>query len=246
MLEDVESHGMSEPGAKRVRGSIRWKGIVQAGCVSVSLFACLVKGVTPVWADTVDARAIVQNGTPSGAPGCSACHGEDGGGNGNAGFPRLAGLNSRYLETQLADLAAGARASEIMAPIAKALSAAERTALAQYYGALRPTVPGAPEVDAAVLAGGRKLVMTGDWSRGVPSCLQCHGPVGVGVGATFPAIGGQWASYLVAQLSAWKGGLRNNDPLGLMHAIASKMADSQIEAVSAYLQSIQPISGTRP
>ena len=31
MLEDVESHGMSEPGAKRVRGSIRWKGIVQAG-----------------------------------------------------------------------------------------------------------------------------------------------------------------------------------------------------------------------
>ncbi len=57
---------------------------------------------------------------------------------------------------------------------------------------------------------------------GALACVTCHGPNGMGVGNSFPALSGQHASYLKAQLIAWRDGSRDNDPNQLMKGIAER------------------------
>ncbi|WP_373509996.1 c-type cytochrome [Thiocapsa sp.] len=47
-------------------------------------------------------------------------------------------------------------------------------------------------------------------------------------------IGNQPASYIKAQLHAWKTGARINDPLGLMKSVADRLSDAEVEALAAY------------
>lgn len=74
----------------------------------------------------------------------------------------------------------------------------------------------------------------GAWDREVPPCASCHGPNGRGVGATFPELAGQHASYLSAQFAAWKNGTRSNDPQNLMKGVAERLTDAEIQAVAAW------------
>lgn len=206
---------------------------------------CFVAGVlmaSPPLASTAfaaDAQTIAASGNGAGAPACSACHGQAGEGRPDAGYPRLAGLDARYLLHQLNDLADGNRASDTMHPIAKALRPDERAAMASYYASLSaPKADGEKKADGKVLAAGAALAQRGDWAKGRPACRQCHGPSGQGVGASFPKLAGQSARYIAAQLNAWKAGRRGNDPLHLMTGIASKLDDRQITAVAAYFASL--------
>ena len=59
------------------------------------------------------------------------------------------------------------------------------------------------------------------------------------MGGTFPRLAGQSASYIEAQLKAWKSGKRTNDPLHLMTGIASKLDDKQIAAVAAHYAGLE-------
>lgn len=168
----------------------------------------------------------------SGAPGraaCASCHGASG--EGQASFPRLAGMDAAYLARQLEEFASGKRTSVVMTPVAKALAAPERAALASYYAQLPPPAA-APAATSD--EGGRQLALRGAWSKGVPACVQCHGPGGRGVGASFPALAGQTAGYLSAQLKAFRAGQRTNDPLQLMRVPASKLSDEEIDAVARW------------
>lgn len=195
------------------------------------------------WA--VDPATIAQRGTGQ-AMACASCHGKDGGGQalfprladggGETSFPRLAGMNSAYLLKQLQDFADGRRSNAVMQPIATTLSPADRTAMANYYAALPipAALAGAAQVAAADGAPGARLATRGQWSQGVPACVQCHGPGGVGVGDHFPAIAGQPAGYLAAQLTAWRSGTRKNDPLELMRHLARRLTDAEIKAVSEW------------
>ena len=196
-------------------------------------------------ARALDAAAIAQQGNSHGAPACQACHGPNGAGQAAAGFPRLAGLNAAYLHKQLDDLASGARGSAVMRPIATALSEAERTAMAGYYSALpipaalaRPGTP-MPAADSV----GAQLALRGRWSQQVPACVQCHGPDGVGVGAHFPPLAGQSATYIAAQLKAWQQGTRHNDPLQLMQHISHALSEQDIAAVAGWFAA-QPLPAT--
>lgn len=182
-------------------------------------------------AHAADPQLIAKSGG-NGIAACASCHGAAGQGQGN--FPRLAGLNAGYLERQLDDLAAGRRASPVMQPIARALAPADRLALARYYGALPATTAGGASTANPV---GERIALRGAWSKGVPACVQCHGPSGVGVGTTFPALTGQQAGYITAQLQAFRAGQRKNDPLQLMRAPASKLTDDEIDAVSRWFAS---------
>ena len=77
------------------------------------------------------------------AQACQACHGAAGEGMTQMGSPRLAGLGSSYLRRQLDAFADGTRANALMMPIAKALSPADRAAVADYFAAARlPSVGG--------------------------------------------------------------------------------------------------------
>lgn len=200
-----------------------------------------------------DGAAIAKAGAGT-APACQTCHGPAGEGVPQAGFPRLASLGAPYLERQLAAFADGTRVSEVMMPIAKALSAADRVAVSAYYAELpapaapaaalptgSATVAVAPAVPASV---GATLATRGRWADKLPACEQCHGPGGRGVGPDFPALAGQSASYLANQLTAWQAGARPPGPMGLMAVIARKLSAAEVRAVADHYASL-PARGAR-
>jgi cytochrome c553 len=196
----------------------------------------------PLGALAVDAATIARAGNGKGAAPCMACHGTDGAGQPTAGHPRLAGLDAAYLQQQLDDFASGARSNSVMQPTATALSEEERHAVATYYSKL--PLPAALATPTAMMPApasiGAVLATRGDWSRGVPGCVQCHGPAGSGVGAHFPPLAGQPASYIEAQLNAWQKGSRHNDPLQLMQHISSALSAQEILAVATWFAA-QPV-----
>ncbi|MEO7068035.1 MAG: c-type cytochrome [Rhodanobacter sp.] len=207
----------------------------------ISVIALVGLGL-PLSALAVDAATIASAGNGKGAVPCMACHGADGGGLAAAGYPRLAGLNAAYLQKQLDDFASGARSSSIMKSTATALSEDERHAMAVYYSKL--PLPAALATPTTAMpapnSAGAVLALRGDWSRDVPGCVQCHGPAGSGVGANFPPLAGQPASYIEAQLKAWQTGTRHNDPLQLMQHLSSVLSAQDVQAVAAWFAA-QPV-----
>lgn len=170
---------------------------------------------------------------------CIACHQTDGGGmhiaNGQS-WPRLAGLDAAYLYKQLRDIKAGSRQSPVMMPFVSMLDDRQMRDVAVYYSQLPATAgKGGEQAGAEDLAHGEKLATVGDWERYIVPCQSCHGPGNQGVGSHFPALAGQHAGYIADQLRAWKNGTRDNDPLHLMLAIAERMDERDIRAVSLWL-----------
>lgn len=184
---------------------------------------------------------IVHNGKGDAVPACSACHGEQGEGQPDNGFPRLAGLNASYIVHQLTSFADKTRKNDIMAPIAAGLTEDDRQAVATYFASLHPPVAASETPpDKALIATGTEIAQHGAWSKGVPACALCHGAAGLGVGATFPELAGQSQTYIANQLDAWRKGDRANDPMHLMAGVAGKLDDNQIKAVAAYYASLPP------
>ena len=67
------------------------------------------------------------------------------------------------------------------------------------------------------------------------TCTACHGAEGNSSIPTWPSIAGQSASYIVAQLNAFKGGLRT-DPL--MAPQAMMLSDEDMRNVAVYFESL--------
>ncbi|MGV2865268.1 c-type cytochrome [Achromobacter sp. AGC39] len=175
----------------------------------------------------------------NGAPACVTCHGARGEGNPAAGFPQLAGIGAKYLTEQLQAMANGSRVSPVMAATAKALDPEQQAAVARYYASL----PSPLNIDRLAATAmhpvtpadtGAWLATRGAWDKNVPACNQCHGPGGIGVGENFPGLAGQPAAYIAGQLRAWRQGQRPPGPLALMPAVATRLTDAEIDAVSAY------------
>jgi cytochrome c553 len=180
-------------------------------------------------------RQLVTQGNDRGAPACAVCHGADGAGNPVAGFPRLSGQPAAYLAKQLGDFAAGRRANPVMEPIAKALDAKDVAAVSAYFAALpAPATEVVGRAERPPVDAGERLALRGDWEHGIPECVTCHGPGGVGVGDHFPRLAGQYAGYIAGQLKAWQAGSRRNDPEALMTSVAKRLDDAQIQAVADY------------
>lgn len=170
---------------------------------------------------------------------CVACHQTDGSGMnvpGGESWPALAGLNAEYLYKQLVDVKAGTRQSPSMVPFVNMLDDQQFKDLSVYYSEL-PATAGKfdPEATEEELAHGEKLATAGDWERYIVPCSSCHGPDNLGAGDVFPRLAGQQAGYISDQLYAWQSGKRDNDPQHLMLAIAERMNDEDIRAVSQWL-----------
>lgn len=186
-------------------------------------------------------KLFTQGGANPAAMACQGCHGPDGLGMAAAGFPRLAGLPSGYLSKQLRDFRDGTRKNPIMEPLAKALGDEEIAAVSQTLAAM--PAPAASGTHRQQMASDptEQLALYGDWSRQIPGCVQCHGPGGGGVGEHFPPLAHQPASYLVAQLNAWRDGSRHNDPNQLMVGVAKAMTDAEIKAVADYFAAAREV-----
>jgi cytochrome c553 len=227
------------------------------GC-RVTLARCAVvvgaiMGITSSYAqDSPLGITIATKGTAKGIPACISCHGSKGEGNAAAGFPRLAGLSAAYLSTQLAEFATGQRKSPVMQPFSRLMSLDGRNAVADYFSKLPAPVGNKAEDTGQIKPSdtGAWLATRGRWSSGLPACAQCHGPGGVGVGATFPPLAGQPAAYISGQLHGWKTGARPPGPMALMPVIASKLSDADITAVANYyggeaLAGVAPTKGSK-
>lgn len=217
---------------------LRWRParVVVACALAVS---CIVQAQeSPLGA------TIATQGTTKGIPACISCHGAKGEGNAAAGFPRLAGAGAPYLKAQLDAFANGQRQSTVMQPFAKIMASEGRVAVADYFSRLPPSPDAHPanRDSAAPSDTGAWLATRGRWEQGLPACSQCHGPGGSGVGAAFPPLAGQPASYISAELHAWQKGLRPPGPLALMPVIAGKLSEADITAVSDYYAG-EPLAG---
>lgn len=183
-------------------------------------------------------QEIALQGNGKGATACVGCHGANGEGNAAAGFPRLAGLNDQYLVKQLQDYRQGTRQNPVMQPIATELEDQEMLDVAAYYAGMTPA--GATQ-DTEGGEAGEVLALRGAWDQDIPACISCHGPGGRGVNPYFPALAGQHAGYLKAQLQAWRAGTRNNDANDLMGVVAERLTEAQIDAVVAYFAGLDPV-----
>ena len=202
----------------------------------IRALVCAAGAVATMWAQ---AQAHAQDQSKAqgiAAQVCAACHAADGNSIAAAN-PKIAGQFPEYLDKQLRDFKpqAGkkpARPSDIMSGMVANLSEDDMKGLAAYYAGqkLRP----AAAADKNLVAQGQKLWRGGNASTGVPACQGCHGPAGAGIPAQYPRLAGQYADYLVAQLKAFKDGVRMNDPNGMMRAVTGRMSEGEIRAVAEY------------
>ena len=135
---------------------------------------------TPLYAQDGGAKIAGQGAAHPGAVACVSCHAADGGGNEEAGFPRLAGVNATYLERQLRAYKDGSNKNPVMSGMASSLTDQEITEVAGYYASLQP-VSHAKAPSGVPVEPGKHLAGYGDMpARGLPACVQCHGPGGLG------------------------------------------------------------------
>ena len=167
---------------------------------------------------------------------CGACHGADG--NSPApNFPKLAGQGERYLLKQLHDIKSGARSVVEMTGMLDNLSEQDMADIAAYFASQKMSVGAA---DPKLVERGEALFRGGKLEEGMPACTGCHSPDGSGnAQAGFPHLGGQHAQYVAKQLTNFREGDRTNDgDTMMMRAIAAKLSNKDIEAVSSYIQGL--------
>ncbi|MFO1371691.1 MAG: c-type cytochrome [Candidatus Competibacteraceae bacterium] len=166
---------------------------------------------------------------------CAACHGPDGN-SAVAQYPKLAGQSADYLIKQLQEFKGGVRVNAIMAGMVAPLSPQDMEDLAAYFSSQK-IVRG--EADPALTAQGEAVFRGGNLNSGVPACTACHGVSGAGnPAAKFPALAGQHAGYVEAQLKAFRAMERANDAGQMMRSIAAKLTDAEIKAVASYMQGL--------
>lgn len=180
--------------------------------------------------DTTEARLLA----------CAACHGVQGQGTSNDYFPRLAGKPAGYLMHQLVAFRDGRRRYPPMNYLLEFQPDAYLQKMADYFAAQRPPpLPRAvPDVSQEVLARGQRLTLHGDPAESVPACANCHGPSFTGMEPAIPGLVGLHASYITAQLGAWRYGTRTAAAPDCMQIVAGHLTESDVTAVAAWLSSL--------
>jgi cytochrome c553 len=172
---------------------------------------------------------------------CASCHSEDG----NSTLPAnpvLAGQHADYTLKQLQnfrprDGKPAERPNAVMAGMVASLSADDLRNLAAYFEQQKPRLRAARDPDLVRL--GQAIYRGGIPAKSVAACTACHGPNGSGIPAQFPRLAGQFAEYISTQLRAFRGGERANDPNRMMRAVAEKLSDREIAAVSEYIAGLR-------
>lgn len=201
----------------------------------------LILGLMLAWAPSVYSATAAPAGDAAAGEGkvaaCGACHGADGNSPAPA-FPKLAGLGEKYLFKQMRDIRDGARPVPTMAGQLDGKPDQDLADMAAYYA---QQVRTGGQTDPELRALGEKVYRSGVAERNVAACTACHSPTGKGNGpAGFPALAGQHAEYIAAQLRAYRQGYE--DPAGrtndgdskIMRTTAFGLSDMEIEAVASY------------
>lgn len=188
----------------------------------------LTLALLPLWTQASSERAqeIVNER-------CYLCHGSDGESS-SAIYPRLAGQHAEYIAKQLMDFKTGRRTGT-MNEMAADLTPEEMKALGEYFAAKPPQAHRVRDQEFAAV--GYFLYHRGNPYSGVAACKNCHGEEGDGT-QTLPRLAGQHKRYLVSQLQDFNKRTRTNDN-AVMHSIASKLTELEIEALANYISGMK-------
>ncbi len=183
-------------------------------------------------------NVAIANDVAGKAATCAACHGADGN-SVNPVWPSIAGQHPTYILEQLQAFKSGVRQEPLMLGQVMLLSDEDMANLAVFYGekpAAAKSVADASSVDM-----GARLYRGGDRENNTAACIACHGPKGRGnPAASVPSVRGQYAVYSAAQLRAYASGTRTSDgPTRVMRDIAEKLTETEILAVTSYMQGLQ-------
>lgn len=217
----------------------RWRVAAALLVASISTIAIANQQPAPAVPDTLQQRAAA----------CTSCHGVHGEGSPDSVVvPRLAGKPAGYLLQQLGYFQTGQRRHAPMEYVVRQLSTDYMRQIAEYFA--QQEVPyrkmSVPEVSADVMRRGEQLVLRGDSTRGVPSCVSCHGTKLTGEEPMMPGLLGLSYGYLSAQLTAWRTHTRAAEGPYCMGVVANRMRESDIAAVSAWLASREPSEDMHP
>ena len=201
--------------------------------LAAPLLAAGLASATPLRVpDTLAQRALA----------CTGCHGPQGRSTPLGYIPRIAGKPAGYLTAQLLAFRDGRRQHDGMARLLANLGDAYLAELAGHFAALQVGYPPpAPsQAPGATLALGRQLVRQGDAGRGLPACAACHGAAMTGVAPAIPGLLGLPRDDLVAQLGAWRTGIRQAAAPDCMATLAKRLQPVEIVAVADWLAA-QPL-----
>lgn len=165
---------------------------------------------------------------------CAACHAADGNSTTPAN-PKLAQQHPEYLIKQLTEFKSGKRANAVMTGMASTLSDDDMRNVA-YWLASQKAKPGFAK-DKENVALGERIYRGGIPDRQIAACAGCHSPNGAGMPAQYPRLSGQQSDYSVAQLTAFRDGVRKNSIQ--MTGVAAKMNDREIKAVADYIAGLR-------
>jgi cytochrome c553 len=203
-----------------------------------SIFALLTSTLlaAPAWAAEPPqaAKPDLARGQAIATQVCAACHTLDGS-RGSPANPILAGQHPEYIVKQLVEFKSDKRQNPIMKGFASALSEEDMRNVAAFY-ASRKAKPGFAK-DKDLVALGERIYRGGIAGPQVAACAGCHSPSGAGIPAHYPRIGGQHADYVEAQMLAFRSRARTNSPE--MTAMAERMSDREIKAVSDYIAGLR-------
>jgi cytochrome c553 len=173
---------------------------------------------------------------------CVVCHGKEGRASNQGYQPRIAGKPAGYLYAQLINFREGRRSNAAMTALTDPLSEAYLREIAEHFASLELPYPPPmqPLAPAAERARGQALVQQGDAARGLPACVQCHGSAMTGVQPAVPGLLGLPRDYLIAQLGAWRTGLRRAAAPDCMAQVARQLARDDIAALAGWLAA-QPV-----
>jgi cytochrome c553 len=165
---------------------------------------------------------------------CLACHTADGT-RGAPANPILQGQHPEYIVKQLQEFKSGKRKNAVMQGMVAALSEQDMQHLAAFYGSKQAKSGFAKNKNTVRM--GETIYRGGIIERSVPACSGCHSPTGAGIPAQYPRLAGQHSDYTEAQLVAFRNAGRGNS--AQMTAIAAKMTDTEIKAVSDYIAGLR-------
>ena len=165
---------------------------------------------------------------------CAACHGADGNSAISAN-PKLAQQHPDYIVKQLQEFKSGKRANAIMMGMSAALSEQDMKNIAAWLETKADKKGFAKDKELVTL--GERIYRGGIADRQIAACAGCHSPTGAGIPSQYPRLAGQHADYAVAQLTAFRDGVRKNNTQ--MTQVAAKLNDREIKAVSDYVAGLR-------
>jgi cytochrome c553 len=184
----------------------------------------LALGAVALLADCGRASAADAAAGKALAEGCAACHGADGVSQMPL-TPSLAAQPDEFVQWQLVYFRSGVRKSEVMGPIAAALSNEDIRNLGAFYASLTP-----PKPEAAPDA----LALTGEKVALQHRCKSCHSDDYNGFRAA-ARLSGQREDVFVKALHDFKSGTRVGSGVASMADVTYELSDADMQALAHYM-----------